>query len=75
MKLVNSIVNQPVSSSFLVFYVCSPDRHFIEPAWRISTLIPGVLQIEALDLFQILDFLTELQNVSFVLIEDIPLCF
>jgi len=49
MKLVNNTVNQPVSSSFLVFYVCRHDRHFIAPAWRISMLIPGVLQIEALD--------------------------
>jgi len=70
MKLVNNTVNQPVSSSFLVLYVCRPDRHFIAPAWRISMLIPGVLQIEALDLFQILDFSTEL-----LLIEDIPFCF
>lgn len=29
MKLANNTFNQPVSSSFLVLYVCDPDRHFI----------------------------------------------
>ena len=75
MKLVKNTVNKPVSSSFLVLYVCRPDTHIIAPAWHISVLIPGVLQIEALYLFQILNFPIELQNVSFILIENIPLCF